>query len=123
MEEAFGVTWVDCLRGTIPASVVGIPGVSARVYLRLLNFLNLFVSQPLLNLEQLPRCSCISGVSSGANSVIPGWFLSAEEVTVDGKFNIVDNASGLLMIRIRVLLVPPVEAGLVTSVIKLTVMN
>ena len=103
--------------------MVGIPSVSTCVHLRLLNFLNLLVSQPLLNLEELPRSGCVSGVSCGTNSVIPSWFLSAEEVTVDGKFDIVDDASSALMIWIRVLLIPPVEAGLITGVIELTVMN
>ena len=114
---------MDRLRRIVPASVIGIPSVTACVNLRFLNFLNLLVSQPFLNLEKLPRSSCINGMSGGTNSVIPCWSLSAEEVPVDGKFNIVDNTSGLLMIRIRVLLIPPVEAGLVTSVIQLTVMN
>ena len=103
--------------------MICIPSVAACINLRLLNFLNLLVSQSLLNLEKLPRSCFINGVSCGANSVIPCWFLSAEEVTVDGKFNIVDNASGALMIWIRVLLIPSVEAGLITGIVKLTVMN
>ena len=123
LEEAISVAWVDRLCGIVPSSMVGIPSVSTCVHLRLLNFLNLLVSQPLLDLEELPRSGCISGVSCGTNSVIPSWFLSAEEVTVDGKFDIVDDASGALMIWIRVLLIPPVEAGLITGVIELTVMN
>ena len=68
---------MDRLSGIVPSSVIGISSVTACIDLWLLNFLNLLVSQSLLDLEKLSGSGRIGGVSSGTNSVIPCWFLGA----------------------------------------------
>ena len=102
MEETISVAWVDRLSGIVPSSVVGIPSVTACIDLWVLNFLNLLISKSFLDLEKLSGSGRIDGMTSGTNSVIPCWSLSAKEVTVDGKLNFLDYASGTLMIWIRV---------------------
>ena len=102
--------------------MISIACVGACVNLGLLNRLDALVFQALLNFEKLLSSRFIGRMSSRADSVIPSRAFRSQEVSIDRVLNIVDGRFGALMTRVRVL-VPPVEARLIASVIQLTVMN
>ena len=102
--------------------MISIARVGARVHLGLLNRLDALVFQALLNFEKLLSSRFIGRMSGRADSVIPSRAFRSQEVSIDRVLNIVDGRFGALMTRVRVL-VPPVEARLIASVIQLTVMN
>ena len=102
--------------------MICIARVSSRVHLGLLNRLNALVFQALLNFEKLLSSRFIGRVSGRADGVIPSRAFRSQEVAIDGVLDIGDRLFGALMTRVRVL-VPPVEARLIASVIQLTVMN
>ena len=102
--------------------MISIARVGARVHLGLLNRLDALVFQALLNFEKLLSSRFIGRMSGRADSVIPSRAFRSQEVSIDGVLDIDDRLFGALMTRVRVL-VPPVEARLIASVIQLTVMN
>lgn len=61
-------------------------------------------------------------MSSGADGIVPSRAFRSKEVTIDSLFDIYNGGLGLLMGRISVL-VPPIEASLITRVVQLTVMD
>ena len=102
--------------------MICIARVSSRVHLGLLNRLNALVFQALLNFEKLLSSRFIGRMSGSADGVIPSRAFRSQEVPINSVLNIVDGLFCALMGRVRVL-VPPVEARLIASVIQLTVMN
>ena len=122
LEEALGIAGVDSLGGDVPASMMGVASVSACVDARLIKLLNLLILKALFDLKQLLRNGVFCGVADRTNTTVPGGTLSAEEVPVDLMFNSGDHLFDLLVVGVVVFL-PPREAGLVTPVVCLTVMN
>ena len=102
--------------------MICIARVGARVHLGLPDRLDALVFQALLNFEKLLSSCFIGRMSSRAHSVIPSRAFRSQEVPIDGVLNIGDGCFSALMSWVRVL-VPPVEARLIASVIQLTVMN
>ena len=113
---------VNSFSGAVPTCVISIARISARVDLRLFYPLDALVFQALLNFEKLLSSRLIGRMPSRANSVIPSGTFRSKEVTIDGVLDICDRLFRSLVTRVSVL-VPPVEASLISSVIQLTVMN
>ena len=113
---------VNSFSGAVPTCVISIARISARVDPRLFYPLDALVFQALLNFEKLLSSRFIGRMSGRADSVIPSRAFRSQEVTINRMFDICNSGFCALMKRVRVL-VPPVEARLIASVIQLTVMN
>ena len=113
---------MDSFSGAVPASVICVARVGTSVHLGLFNRLNALVLQALLNFEELLSSRLIGRVSGRADSIIPSGAFRSQEVSIDGVLNIRDGRLCALMTRVRVL-IPPVEARLIPSIIQLAVMD
>lgn len=113
---------VHSLSRSIPSCVISVASIRACVHFRLFDVLDALIFQTLLNFEKLLRSSIIVRVTRGAHSTFPLGPLRPQEVAVNSVLNFTDCGFGALMRRICVL-VPPVEARLILSIVQLTVMN
>ena len=113
---------MDGFSRAIPASVVCVSSIGSCINFGLTSCLNFFIFQTLLNLEKLLRSRLIGRMSRCTNGIVPSGALSTEEVAIDGMLDVSDGGLSALMIWVGVL-IPSVEASLVSSVVQLTVMN
>ena len=107
---------------SIPASVIRIASISACINFWLFDSLNALVFQTLLNFEKLLSSCVIFRMASRTHGTFPSGTLRAQEVAVNSVLDISDGGFGALVGWVCVL-IPPVEASLVLSVVQLTVMN
>lgn len=113
---------MDGFSRAIPASVVCVSSICSCINFGLISSLNFFIFQTLLDLEKLLRSRFIGRMSRCTNGIIPSWALSTKEIAIDGMLDVGDGSLGALMIWVGVL-IPSVEASLVSGIVQLTVMN
>ena len=122
VQESLCISVVYSFSRFIPASVICISCVNTSIHFIVFQLLNPFIFQAFLHFKQSLSMLLVFWMTNDADRCVPGWLLSAQEISIDFTAYFITSFFDLLMVGLHVL-IPSVETSLVFLVIQLTVSN